>query len=160
MLNSKSSQFPNGIANSTGLVGRYIMDTVGSDVGGYLPILEDLPPHNEDGVGGMHMYMPWWLYKEQKADKMPFARGYHIEIGGGRGLARSRRVWAAREHILGGGYGVELKQNLRKIYGCQSLLLRSRRDDPQRRQLLRDRSRHRRPVGHPRPSLPLQMEPG
>ena len=39
MLNSKSSQFPNGIANSTGLVGRYIMDTVGSSVSGYLPIL-------------------------------------------------------------------------------------------------------------------------
>ena len=30
--------------------------------------------------------MPWWLYKEQKAGKMPFARGYHIEIGGGRGM--------------------------------------------------------------------------
>ena len=86
MLNSKSNLFPNGIANSTGLVGKYIMDTVGSSVSGYLPILEDLPPQNEDGVGGMHMYMPWWLYKEQKAGKMPFARGYHIEIGGGRGM--------------------------------------------------------------------------
>src|SRR5205823_8531777 len=86
MLNSKSSQFPNGIANSSGLVGRYIMDTVGSAVGGFLPIMQDLPPQNEDGVGGMHMYMPWWQYKEQKANKLPFARGYHIEIGGGRGL--------------------------------------------------------------------------
>src|SRR3984893_15885036 len=84
MLNSKSSQFPNGIANSTGLVGRYVMDTVGSDVGGYLPILEDLPPQNEDGTGGMHMYMPWWLHQQQQARKMPFSRGYHIEIGGGR----------------------------------------------------------------------------
>ncbi len=86
MLNSKSSLFPNGIANSTGLVGKYVMDTVGSAVSGFLPILQDLPPQNEDGVGGMHMYMPWWLYKEQKANKMPFARGYHIEIGGGRGM--------------------------------------------------------------------------
>ncbi|HMC58390.1 MAG TPA: GMC family oxidoreductase N-terminal domain-containing protein, partial [Candidatus Solibacter sp.] len=77
LLNSKNSHFPNGVANSTGLVGKYIMDTVGASVGGYLPILEDLPPQNEDGVGGMHMYMPWWNYKEQKANKMPFARGYH-----------------------------------------------------------------------------------
>ena len=84
LLNSKSSQFPNGLANSTGLVGKYVMDTVGSDVSGYLPILEDMPPHNEDGVGGMHMYMPWWLYQQQKQGKMPFARGYHIEFGGGR----------------------------------------------------------------------------
>jgi choline dehydrogenase-like flavoprotein len=66
MLNSKSSLFPNGIANSTGLVGKYIMDTVGSSVGGYLPILEDLPPANDDGVGGMHMYMPWWLYRSRR----------------------------------------------------------------------------------------------
>jgi choline dehydrogenase-like flavoprotein len=116
MLNSKSSQFPNGIANSTGLVGRYIMDTVGSAVGGFLPILQDLPPQNEDGVGGMHMYMPWWLYKEQKANKMPFARGYHIEIGGGRGLPESG-VLSGSEQLLGGGYGVELKRNLRKVYG-------------------------------------------
>ena len=70
LLNSKSSQFPNGVANSTGLVGRYLMDTVGSSVDGYLPIMEDLPPRNEDGVGGMHMYMPWWNYQEQKAGKI------------------------------------------------------------------------------------------
>src|SRR5712691_3916170 len=86
LLNSKSSRFPDGVANSTGMVGRSIMDTVGTSVSGYLPILEDLPPQNEDGVGGMHLYMPWWLYQEQKAGKVPFSRGYHIEIGGGRGM--------------------------------------------------------------------------
>ena len=37
-------------------------------------------PHNEDGVGGMHLYMPWWLDNK----KLDFPRGYHIEIGGGR----------------------------------------------------------------------------
>ena len=117
MLNSKSSSFPNGLANDSGLVGKYIMDTVGSSVSGFLPILQDLPPFNEDGVGGMHMYMPWWLYKEQKAQKMPFARGYHIEIGGGRGLPEAG-VLSGSENVLGGGFGVDLKKNLRKIYGC------------------------------------------
>ncbi|HSU33738.1 MAG TPA: GMC family oxidoreductase [Bryobacteraceae bacterium] len=117
MLNSKSSRFPQGIANSTGLVGRYIMDTVGSSVSGYLPILEDLPPQNEDGVGGMHLYMPWWNYKQQQAGKMPFARGYHIEMGGGR-VQPGAGILTGSEHILGGGYGVSLKQNLRKLYGC------------------------------------------
>jgi choline dehydrogenase-like flavoprotein len=117
MLNSKSSQFPNGIANSSGLVGRYIMDTVGASVGGHLPILEDLPAQNEDGVGGMHMYMPWWNYKQQKANQMPFARGYHIEFGGGRGQPGAGVLYGASKK-LGGGYGVELKRNLRKIYGA------------------------------------------
>jgi choline dehydrogenase-like flavoprotein len=118
MLNSKSTQFPNGIANSTGLVGKYVMDTVGSAVSGFLPIMQDLPPQNEDGVGGMHMYMPWWNYKEQHANKMPFARGYHIEIGGGRPLPGLGTLGGYAERWLGGGYGVEMKQNLKKLYGC------------------------------------------
>ena len=119
LLNSKSSQFPNGLANTTGLVGRYVMDTVGSAVSGFLPILQDLPPQNEDGVGGMHMYMPWWLYKEQASNKMPFARGYHIEIGGGRNLPGAGALGGYPDHYLGGGYGVEMKRNLRKLYGCE-----------------------------------------
>ena len=118
MLNSKSAQFPNGIANSSGLVGKYVMDTVGSDVGGFIPILQDLPPQNEDGVGGMHMYMPWWNYQQQKENKMPFARGYHIEIGGGRDQPGSGAMGGYAERFLGGGYGVEMKKNLRKLYGA------------------------------------------
>jgi choline dehydrogenase-like flavoprotein len=118
LLNSNSSQFPNGIANSSGLVGRGLMDTVGSAVGGFLPILQDLPPFNEDGTGGMHFYMPWWLYQQQMAGKMPFARGYHIEIGGGRDQPGAG-IFNGSERYLGGGYGVELKRNLRKIYGCE-----------------------------------------
>ena len=36
--------------------------------------------------GGEHVYSPWWLYKEQLAGKLGFARGYHVEIGTGRGM--------------------------------------------------------------------------
>ena len=117
LLNSTSSSFPNGLANSSGFVGRYIMDTVGSAVSGYLPILQDLPPRNEDGVGGMHVYMPWWLYQQQKSGKLPFARGYHIELGGGRRLPGSGAMGGYADRFLGGGYGLQLKQNLRKLYG-------------------------------------------
>jgi len=119
LLNSKNSQFPNGVANSSGLVGRYLMDTVGSDVAGYLPILQDLPPTNEDGVGGMHLYMPWWLYKQQHEGKLPFARGYHIEIGGGRSQPDAGIFGGAAEQYLDGGYGLELKRNLKRIYGIE-----------------------------------------
>lgn len=117
LLNSKDGRHPNGVANSSGLVGRYIMDTVGSAVSGHLPILEDLPPQNEDGIGGMHLYMPWWLYREQLQNKLPFARGYHIEIGGGRDQPGAGVLYGAADRI--GGYGVELKQKLRKVYGAE-----------------------------------------
>jgi choline dehydrogenase-like flavoprotein len=74
---------------------------------------------NEDGVGGMHLYMPWWLYKEQRAGKLGFARGYHIELGGGRRQPGEGVLGGYAERFLGGGYGIELKRNLRKLYGCE-----------------------------------------
>jgi choline dehydrogenase-like flavoprotein len=117
LLNSKSGRFPDGLANSSGLVGRYLMDTVGSAVSGHLPALEDLPPQNEDGAGGSHLYMPWWLYQEQKGGRLPFARGYHIELSGGRSMPGAG-VLGGSERILGGGYGVELKRGLRRMYGA------------------------------------------
>ena len=70
LLNSKSNRFPNGLANGSGLVGKYIMDTVGASLGGQIPALENLPLHNEDGAGGAHAYVPWWLYREQLAGKL------------------------------------------------------------------------------------------
>jgi choline dehydrogenase-like flavoprotein len=81
LLNSRSAQFPEGLANSSGTVGKYITDTTGTDVAGFIPKLLDHVPHNEDGVGGLHVYMPWWLDNR----KLDFPRGYHIEVWGGRG---------------------------------------------------------------------------
>src|SRR5256885_13936531 len=109
LLNSKSSAFPGGIANSSGTVGRYLTDSVGSAGSGYFPQLEKTPPHNHDGVGGMHMYMPWWKF-DRKND---FPRGYHIEFGGGRempGVGMFHGLCHDEE-----GYGAHLKQRARQV---------------------------------------------
>lgn len=116
LLNSRSTQFPQGLANSSGKVGRYLMDTVGSDVDGQVPLLENLPLHNEDGASGDHMYSPWWLYKEQLAGKLGFARGYHIELYGGRKMP-SLNTAAGLEWLTGGSYGKKFKQDARRYYG-------------------------------------------
>jgi choline dehydrogenase-like flavoprotein len=50
---------------------------------------------------------------------MPFARGYHIELGGGRGIPGAGALGGYPMKWLGGGYGVEMKENLRKLYGCE-----------------------------------------
>lgn len=117
LLNSKSAAFPDGLANSSGLVGKYIMDTVGTRVGGQVPKLEGLPPHNEDGAGGDHFYSPWWLYKDQHAGKLDFARGYHIEVsGGGRGMPSGGGSPVGND-FLGSAYGSKLKEEMRRYYG-------------------------------------------
>ena len=53
LLNSRSNLFPQGLANSSGVVGRNLMDSVGSWGSGYFPQLEKMPPHNHDGSGGI-----------------------------------------------------------------------------------------------------------
>ena len=116
LLNSKSNLFPNGLANGSGKVGRYLMDTVGAGLGGQIPALENVPPHNEDGVSEMHMYMPWWLYKEQAANKIDFPRGYHIEFDGGRRMPHAGD-FDGLEKFTGGSYGKKFKEEARRYYG-------------------------------------------
>ena len=116
LLNSKSARFPQGLANSSGLVGKYIMDTVGASLSGQIPALEGLPPHNEDGAGGAHVYTPWWLYREQRAGKLGFARGYHIEFGGGRSMPGAG-AGAGLENFTRGSYGARFKEDARRYYG-------------------------------------------
>ncbi len=112
LLNSQGGE---GIANSSGLVGKYIMDTVGSDLRGQIPALESIEPHNDDGAGGSHFYSPWWEYGAQKAGKLDFARGYHIEIGGTRGMPRGTSPVPG--NYTKGLYGTKLKEEARRYYG-------------------------------------------
>lgn len=131
LLNSKSPRFPNGLANSSGLVGKYIMDTVRAGLGGQIPMLENLPLHNEDGAGGAHVYVPWWLYQEQHAGKLDFARGYHIEFSTGRQIP-NLGTGAGLEPLTGGSYGRQFKEDARRYYGSQLYFAGPRRDDSKR----------------------------
>jgi len=113
LLNSKSSRHPQGLANSCGVVGRYLTDTVGYGLSGYIPALEGMPRHDSDGYGGGHVYVPWWLW--DKPDKS-FPRGYHIEVGGGYGMPQLGSFTGTARRAE--GYGAPLKAAIRKEYGC------------------------------------------
>ena len=116
LLNSKSALFPNGLSNSSGLVGKYIMDTVGASWNGQVPLLESLPPHNEDGAGGGHVYAPWWLYKEQRAGKLGFARGYHVEFGTGKTMPQGFSSFGPNADG-NTSYGKRFREEARRYYG-------------------------------------------
>ena len=113
LLNSKSARFPHGLANSSGVVGKYLTDTTGTDVAGFIPKLENGIPHNEDGVGGGHLYSPWWLDNKT----LDFPRGYHIEIWGGRGQPSYGFMGGIDNYPAFGGYGKALKDSYRRLYG-------------------------------------------
>ncbi|MGH7482257.1 MAG: GMC family oxidoreductase [Longimicrobiales bacterium] len=114
LLNSTSSRFPQGLANSSGTVGKYLTDTTGTDAWAHIPALVDSPPHNEDGVGGGHIYVPWWLDNAS----LDFPRGYHLEVWGGRDApAYGFMGGIHRYNASGGGYGAQLKQDYRRYWG-------------------------------------------
>jgi choline dehydrogenase-like flavoprotein len=115
LLNSKSTAHPHGLANSSGLVGKYLTDSTGLTVSGFIPALQDLPRYNADGVGGMHLYIPWW--GDNKA--LGFPRGYHVEPGGGFGMPGYGFMGGIQDfpQSRGGGYGAELKDEYRRYYG-------------------------------------------
>ena len=112
LLNSKSPRFSNGIANSSGVVGRYLTDSTGYSLSGHIPALIGLPRHNDDGIGGMHVYMPWWLHDKKSKD---FPRGYHIEVGGGFHMPQLGAFSGLVRRTE--GYGKPLKNTIREQYG-------------------------------------------
>jgi choline dehydrogenase-like flavoprotein len=115
LLNSKSNFFPNGLGNSNGFVGKYIMDSVEFTMSSRVPALEKIPPQNDDGIFTPHIYVPWWLYKEQADGKLNFPRGYHIEPRGGRRMpTMAVGNYIDRESPL---YGSGIREEVCRKYG-------------------------------------------
>ncbi|WP_425238047.1 GMC family oxidoreductase [Ulvibacterium sp.] len=119
LLNSKSKQHPNGLGNSSDVVGKYLHDSTGSSRGGFIPALMNRKvSYNEDGVGGMHVYSPWW----GDNSKLDFPRGYHIEVWGGMGQPNYGFAMNPNEFnkffgLPVGGYGEGLRKDVKKYYG-------------------------------------------
>ncbi|MBO9639930.1 MAG: GMC family oxidoreductase [Siphonobacter aquaeclarae] len=125
LLNSKSSRFPNGLANSSGVIGKYLNDSTGASRSAFIPALMNRKRYNEDGVGGMHVYTPWWLDNK----KLDFPRGYHIEYGGGMGMPgygfgmgiqnmNGKYAYPDGTKLPSGGYGSRLKDDAYRFYGA------------------------------------------
>jgi len=129
LLNSTSAQHANGLSNSNNVVGKYLHDSTQSGGLIILPQLMNRPKFNEDGVGSLHVYAPWWL--ENK--KNDFPRGYHLEIFGGLMMPSYGGYFGFEGSIVplingyipdaagkmkpGGGFGKSLKDDYRKFYG-------------------------------------------
>ena len=118
LLNSKSKAHPNGLGNSSNLIGKYLHDSTGTGRSVFIPDLINRKIYNEDGVGGMHVYSPWWLDNK----KLDFPRGYHIEIG--RSFTMPEYGFGYNPNELNrffglkvGGYGDKLREDVKKYYG-------------------------------------------
>ncbi|KMT64848.1 GMC oxidoreductase [Catenovulum maritimum] len=100
LLNSKSKTFPNGIANSSGTVGHYIMDHfTGVIANGDVPGVEDKYGYGRRPIA---TYIP--NYRHEQKDGVDFIRGY-----GYQATAQQRSNTGTHAQKI--GIGAEVKDN-------------------------------------------------
>lgn len=109
LLNSRNSEYPSGLANSSGTLGKYFCEQImAGNIMGIVPKLagrrsfaDDARPH------GSGIYIPRFRnLKEKRAD---FIRGYGFEGGGG-----SAEFPAFARKIP--GFGADFKREVKKYY--------------------------------------------
>jgi choline dehydrogenase-like flavoprotein len=109
MLNSKSRQWPNGVANSSGQLGRNLCDHLyGRSAAGHLPQLLGQPSF-PDSVGDNQVaWMPRWQNLNRPHEES-FIRGYSVYPDGGC----TEYPWYA---VQTEGFGSSYKREVKRRY--------------------------------------------
>ena len=109
LLNSKSRQWPSGLGNSSGQLGRNLCDHLyGTTGNGYLPQLAGQPPFPDNVSASQIVWMPRWQNLTNPRQER-FIRGYSIYPTGGCG----EFPWY---HKYVEGFGSSLKRDLGRYY--------------------------------------------
>ncbi|HUZ45145.1 MAG TPA: GMC family oxidoreductase [Terriglobia bacterium] len=139
LFNSANRQYPNGLANSSGVLGHYLMDHImGGGAQGELPQLGGKPningPHRPDGI-----YVIRFRNTHNGPRDKNFLRGYGFQGGGGArfnmdapgfGEAFKKAVHEPVVHVGLGGFGeclarwenyVEIDPHVVDTYGIPTL---------------------------------------
>jgi len=103
LLNSKSAEFPDGLANSSGELGRNLMDhTMGGRAGGTFDSWTDKVSYGRRPNG---IYIPRFRNVNETTKQKDFLRGYGMQGGGSRG-----RVNADDTPGFGADYKLALRE--------------------------------------------------
>lgn len=105
LLNSRSALFPNGLANSSGVVGHYLMDhMMGPGAMGIIPGYEEYVEFGNRPTGG---YIPRFRNNGRRDEELGFTRGYGYQVYIGRAGWKQMAGYTP-------GYGAQFKQDLRE----------------------------------------------
>jgi len=103
MLNSRSLDGAEGVANSSGALGHYLMDHVGGGgAGGTMPMLNSKVLEQDGRANGI--YVPRFVNLTKKHEK--FIRGYGFQGGSGQSLYGHAKTLS--------GFGKKFKQDVRE----------------------------------------------
>lgn len=108
LLNSKSSKYPNGIANSNDVIGRYLTEQTRFHMYGFAPELRGAKTQNDDGIGGEHIYMP--KYNHRDGRKRDYLRGFGSQFWSTGAQANAEFAKSLP------GFGAEFKKSVKNRY--------------------------------------------
>ena len=81
LFNSRTREFPQGLANTSGTLGHYLTEHVAfNSVDAILPQLAGRATTNDDGPGASSIYFPRYNYGQKNAK---FLRGYQLSVSSG-----------------------------------------------------------------------------
>lgn len=108
LLNSRNREFPNGLANSSGTLGRYLMEHVAfNDIEGFFPKLAGQPSTNDDGPGESCLYIPRYNYGHKDTKK--YLRGWRFDFYTGCGMGAGPGASMP-------GFGSAYKKKIKELY--------------------------------------------
>ncbi|HMF78626.1 MAG TPA: GMC oxidoreductase, partial [Bryobacteraceae bacterium] len=78
LLNSTSEKYPNGIGNSSDVIGCYLSEQIRIHIRGFAPDLMGGKVYNDDGIGGEHIYLPRFNHRDGR--KRDYMRGFGVQF--------------------------------------------------------------------------------
>lgn len=108
LFNSRNRDYPTGLANSSGTLGRYLMDHVSfNDIPAFFPQLAGRPTTNDDGPGEACMYIPRYNYGRRSNGK--YLRGWQLNFYTGCGMGPGQGASLP-------GFGSAYKKRIKELY--------------------------------------------
>jgi choline dehydrogenase-like flavoprotein len=108
LLNSRNRDFPTGLANSSGTLGRYLTEHVAfNDIEGFFPQLAGRPTTNDDGPGESCLYIPRYNYGHKDTKK--YLRGWRFDFYTGCGMGPGPGAGLP-------GFGSAYKKKIKELY--------------------------------------------
>lgn len=108
LFNSRSRDYPQGLANSSGTLGRYLMEHVAfNSIRGFFPELAGRATTNDDGPGEACLYIPRYNYGHQ--DKKKYLRGWRFDFYTGCGMGPGPGAGLP-------GFGAAYKKRIKELY--------------------------------------------
>ena len=110
LLNSKSTAYPNGIGNSSDVIGRYLCEQIRFNHVGWMPALAGGPTRNDRGIGGEHIYLPRFNHKAPH--KRDYLRGFGMQFWN-TGCSDTGAHYGSETMP---GFGAALKKEIKRRY--------------------------------------------